>query len=327
MLKPVLRPWVAAHPEMRAITNQTNHAIRITPPTRNQGTPGFTCAHAVFYARCSTDKQEHSIQTQLDKAGPYLAQHGLVIHPELIFQEEDVSGRKPIYSRPAGKAAIDALREGVEIANGERVMPKHIVFAAVDRMARNLKDTLEFLEWCEKHGFTIHFTNLGGMSFNTGDPMGKVMFKMLVSILGMFAELEVEFIRTRINNTFASKRARGELCSEPAFGQRAVPTGRTRLKRVRQEDCTFTAVEVPVMGWEVEEGELATLRAMLAWEAEGFGPWRIANRLNLAGIPSKRGGHWTSGKVGKILGNKFTAMVREGTLEDHLAAARVAKSE
>ena len=175
--------------------------------------------HAVLYTRCSTDKQENSIAVQQAKLAAHLAANGLVTRPEITFDDEDVSGRIPIWKRKGGKQAVDILRNGIHL-DGEFIHPKDIVITRVDRLGRSAKDVLEFFEWTQQYGYTLHLVDFGGMNLNSGDPMGAIIFKMLLTLLGIVAEMEVAFTRQRIRDTFACKRERRELCGVAAYGQR-----------------------------------------------------------------------------------------------------------
>ncbi|MHB1309614.1 MAG: recombinase family protein [Limisphaerales bacterium] len=254
---------------------------------------------AILYARCSTDKQENSIAVQQAKLTAHLAANGLVTRPELTFDDEDVSGRIPIWKRKGGKQAVDILRQGIHL-DGEFIQPKDIVITRVDRLGRSAKDILEFFEWTQQYGYTLHLVDFGGMNLNSGDPMGAIIFKMLLTLLGIVAEMEVAFTRQRIRDTFSHKRERGELCGIAAYGQRAKPTGR------------FTVKGKEVMEWNEDPTEFLNLQQMLRWHlVENLGAWAIAKRLNGTGITAKQGGKWSVGKVDKVLHNHFSRSVAE----------------
>lgn len=293
-------------------------------------TPSATLAQlAVVYARCSTDKQETSIAVQDAVMDKYMRGQDLVTVPELTLEEPAVSGRKAMWERREGKRALLALAEGVQdttlsessrmtlTAHGihpdtaGRYRPRNIVFAALDRMARNAEHTLTLMKWAEKNGFVMHFVNIGGLTCRSDDWMGQIVVRLLLTILAGVAEMEAELTRGRIRQKMVFKRERGELCGHPAFGQRAVPTGRHRTRRIRNASGAWDEVEVPVMGWEEEPGEMAVLRRILALEAEGHGAWAIATQLNREGLTAKHGGAWTCRKVQSVLDNHFTASVRQ----------------
>lgn len=325
---------------------------------------------AVVYARCSTDQQDHSIRVQNDKIKAYLALNHLDTLPELQFEDEDVSGRIPLYERPGGKRAVDALRCGISIGSlspASRALleslhaprtaaptasapavpirqspisdpptsvfdpatsgfdpatsalgrstsssgpptsirdpstssfgpftstlhPHHLVISGVDRLGRRARHILEFVEWAETHGYVLHFVDFGGMAFNTQDNMGKLILKMMITLLAMLAEFEGEMTRTRIRNTFANKRANGELCGKPAYGQRVVTVEGNDIKRVEPD---------PV--------ELYWLGEMRTWRSQGWSYKRIADYLNSLGVPTK---HQAGELVGCRTGGKKPASGR-----------------
>lgn len=280
----------------------------------------------VTYGRCSTSKQENSLETQAGAVAEYMKENGLVTVPELEFADPAVSGRKKpgIYQRPGGRRAVDCLRGGVAAtslsaesrsalaAAGVKpdqdgvFRPKHFVVAKHDRLSRGTRETMEFYDWCLKHGYFIHMANLGTMNVNNTTPMGALMTRFLVDVLSTFSQLEVTMIRERIKDNFVTKRKRGELCGPPAFGQRRVNSGRTHVR---------DGQTLPVWTWEEDPAEMEVLHTLIRWHyREGLGVWAVATRANAVGYHTKTGGRWNHRSTWGVLHNKFTLEVaaREG---------------
>lgn len=137
----------------------------------------------IGYARCSTDKQATSItiqEKQLKAAGC-----------ELIYTDEDESGKKR--NRPQLDKALEHIRKG------------DVLFVTkLDRLTRSLVDLLDILKKIEDAGAT--FRSLGE-TFETESPAGRMMMKMV----GLFAEFEREVIVDRIKRGLAHARANGKI--------------------------------------------------------------------------------------------------------------------
>ena len=138
-------------------------------------------------------------------------------------------------------------------------------------------------------------------------------------MLALFAELEVETIRNRIREVFESKRARNELCGKPAYGQRAVPSGRYNKRNSE------------IMLAEADPQETAWLLQMIAWRQAGWSYAAIARELNAQGVPPKTpagtpvgcrtggtvpaSGQWTQGGVAHALSSLYARLLVERTRE------------
>ena len=129
---------------------------------------------SVLYVRCSTTKQKSDRQTE---------DYGKSLKDNFQFFLEDVeSGSTPIFERKSGqllKVMIDELKVN------------HIHIHQIDRCARNLKSLLEFIEYTSKRGVNVYFKKEG---INTLGDNGKpsYMVKMIISVMGAFAEVENE---------------------------------------------------------------------------------------------------------------------------------------
>ena len=109
---------------------------------------------------------------------------------ERIFEEAASGGR---WDRPELHRMIDQLREG-----------DVVVVRKLDRLSQSLKDLLHFLE-------KIQLANAGFRSFteniDTTTPAGRMMMPMI----GSFAEFERAMIRERTSAGLAQARAEGRI--------------------------------------------------------------------------------------------------------------------
>jgi DNA invertase Pin-like site-specific DNA recombinase len=278
---------------------------------------------AILYTRTSTDKQDNSILVQNEKNATYVQSKDLLTLPELTMDDPDVSGAVYAFpDRPNGKRAVEILRNGLspamlsdesrQILEGDgyntsalTVPVRSIVFSKVDRMGRRAKDQLELVDWAKKNSFDLHVVDFFGKSVAVDDPATQMMFGMLA----VLAQWEADTIRSRINETFSSKRARGELCSNPAYGEIGIPSG--RLSK-RGKEILLSAPHPDELEW---------LRRMDAWRKAGHSYQAIAKKLNAFGVPTKnpagaligkRGGgraaasgQWSCGSVAHALTSRY----------------------
>ena len=129
---------------------------------------------SVLYVRCSTLHQNTDRQTNdFGKSLKDNFQH---------FLEDKESGTIPIFERKNGKLLKVMIDEGTI---------NHIHIHQIDRCARNLKSLLEFIEYTSERGVNVHFKKEG---INTLGEDGKpsYMVKMMISVMGAFAEVENE---------------------------------------------------------------------------------------------------------------------------------------
>ena len=107
---------------------------------------------------------------------------------ERIFQEAASGGR---WDRPELHRMIDQLRDG-----------DVVVVWKLDRLSRSLKDLLHILEKIEVAGARFRSVT---EAIDTSGPAGRMMMQML----GSFAEFERAMVRERTNEGLKAARARG----------------------------------------------------------------------------------------------------------------------
>lgn len=135
------------------------------------------------YIRTSTkDKQENSIALQSKR----------VMEAGATKLFKDKASGKSIEGRPALKELLGVLKEG-----------DTIVCTKIDRLARNTKELLQTIEDIHEAGATLQVMNFGTID-NT--PMGK----MMITMLGAFAEFERSLIQERVIEGVERAKAEGK---------------------------------------------------------------------------------------------------------------------
>lgn len=127
-----------------------------------------------LYARTSTVDQKTDRQRVDEKNYDY------------VF-EDKCSGSIPFGERNAG-------REVVEMAKKEGLKELHVW--QIDRLGRDLRDIMNTIHYFNEMGIPIHFVSQGLTTLNS-DKQENPISKMIISILGVVAEMERKLIRER----------------------------------------------------------------------------------------------------------------------------------
>jgi len=266
-------------------------------------------ALAAIYGRVSTDQQTESLDAQDAKCLDYARLKGFDVPRDLMFADEDVSGKVPIHERRAGQRLFQALVNGYALPGQLAVQHpvKHLIVAKLDRLGRNAESMLAVWRWSQDQAVVIHIVDLGGETITSQGYAGKLIF----GVLSLFAEFERELIRDRVQQSLDRKVKAGELIGTVPYGSDAVATGRA------------TAKGKPIRALVDNHDEQRWLRQMVDWRGRGWGYERISKELNRLGIPTKRpaglpvkhqgriigvtSGQWQAGNVAGVLQSKHTA--------------------
>lgn len=227
-------------------------------------------AGAILYVRVSTEEQTRegvSIAAQEERLKNYCASLGLTVVKTV--KEEGISAAKPLSSRPGGQELLSLIEKGEG---------RCVVALKLDRLFRDSIDCLVQTKAWDEAGVALHLVDLGGQTLNTASAMGRFFLSMMAGV----AELERNLIRERIAMAINFKKARGEV-----YG--TTPYGFDRESGLLKENP--------------RERRIVSL--MFSLKEQGLSYRRIADRLNSAGIKSKRGGKWYASSVRYVLKNSL----------------------
>lgn len=219
------------------------------------------------YVRRSTDEehQPYSIDAQDVRLDSYIdSQPGW--HHVTRFSD-DASGAT--INRPGLKKAIAAANAGVIDA---------LLVYRVDRFSRNLRDMVTLLDELDSVGVVFRSAT---EPFDTATPMGR----MLVQMLGMFAQFERDTIIDRTIAGMERKAAKGMWKGgKTPFGYALDPV-------------THTLV--------VDERESVIVRKIFSeYGRSRFGSRAIANLLNSQGHRTTSGRPWSGRQLTRMLANR-----------------------
>lgn len=140
----------------------------------------------VLYTRISTFEQKNDRQTQNAKEYDFLI-------------EDKCSGATPFFEREGGKK-IEKM-----VAKGQVTI---LLVHQIDRLGRNLLDILNTISYFNKKGICIHFIQQGLRTLNDDGTENQIS-KMIISILGVVAEMERNLIRERQREGIYIAKANG----------------------------------------------------------------------------------------------------------------------
>lgn len=250
--------------------------------TTAQRTPAL---RLVMYLRVSTAGQldGYGLEAQEKDCRKWARKHGHRI--VAVKTDGAVSGKTSDEERPG-------LTEALGIVSGDDA--DGILAPTLDRLARELtvqEAALSVIWAYGKRAFTVDHGE--HVADDDDDPMRKFVRQ----VMGAAADLERGLIAKRLRNGRKVKAAQGGYAyGAPAYGQRAADKALT-----------------------VDDDEAAVLAQMRTWQEEGVSIRGICQRLNQAGIPSKRGGRWHPTTVARLLSPDARAAARQQSAQRRAA--------
>jgi DNA invertase Pin-like site-specific DNA recombinase len=169
-------------------------------------TPASREGHLIGYARVSTTGQDTASQeAKLKAAGCTL------------IRTETVSGGSR-EGRTDLASILDFIRSG-----------DVLIVVKLDRLGRNTRDVLNLVHELEEKGASLRVLE---PAIDTGGPMGR----MVLTVLGMVAEMELGFIRDRQRAGIDAAKAKG------IYKGRPVTFDRARIVSLRKEGLGVTEI-------------------------------------------------------------------------------------
>jgi len=176
--------------------------------------------HVIGYRRVSTQEQAssgHSLDAQRKAIEENATRKGWTVE----WKEDE--GQTGSRINPGLREALDLLRLGLADA---------LVVTKMDRVARSVLNAADIMRAAREQGWSLVVLDLG-MDLST--PSGKAMAQML----SVFAELELEMIRSRTRDGLAVARAKGKQIGRPS----GIPTDvRRRIVKEREAGSSFALI-------------------------------------------------------------------------------------
>ena len=172
-------------------------------------------ATAVIYARVSSTGERQSTSRQVADLTDYASRNGLEV---IGVYEEHISGAKRNAERAVLTECIDyAVTNGVEV----------VLFSELSRCGRAVWEVLDTIRTLKDNGINAYFQK-EGLSLFGADGRENPYLAVMVSVLGVCAQLERENITYRLNSGRAKYIADG--------GKLGRKVGSVKSKERKQEE-------------------------------------------------------------------------------------------
>lgn len=232
---------------------------------------------AIAYIRVSTEDQAregYSPASQRAAIERYAAAHGITV--VACIEDLDVSAGRPFGERPGGARAMAIIGAPVSKRAADAVL-----VTAVDRIFRNTREGLEFIDWSTPRG--VRLVSMREV-IDTSTATGK--FQATLTLAS--AQFERDRLRERTLEAMAHLKREGRVCGEIPFGCKP------RDEHDQRGRVTARYLERDPATWPTREHVVGLYRNGLPnGKRVGFG--KLANHLRFEErLPSPRGRGWWS---------------------------------
>jgi DNA invertase Pin-like site-specific DNA recombinase len=181
-------------------------------------------ALAFAYVRASTieEVRQGSNERQKEAIRQYTGQKGYELE---IFEDKAKSGKNTL--RPEFERMMKLLDR----------RPQIVIVSKIDRFARSLSDLLRTLEYLDQNG--VGFVSVNDPGIDTTTPNGR----LLLQILGAFAEFERNMINTRTKAGREQAQSKGVRFGRPALKTRnGTFIDRRKVMELKQKGLSARAI-------------------------------------------------------------------------------------
>ncbi|WP_377390726.1 recombinase family protein, partial [Rhodobacter lacus] len=211
-----------------------------------------------LYARFSTDMQrDASIEDQLDSCREHALRMGWQIAGE--YSDKAVSGASMF------RTGIKALLRDAKARTFDIVLSE-----ALDRLSRKLADIAGFHDDLEFGKIELHTLTEGKID------------KMLIGMKGTMNEIQLRDIALKTRRCQKGRIKAGKNAGGKSYGYKVLAPAEANGKEERG-DLEIAPLEAAVV-----------VRIFEDYAVKGLSPKKIAEALNLEGIPAPRGRHWSA---------------------------------
>jgi site-specific DNA recombinase len=217
--------------------------------------------NVIAYCRCSTDKQENSIEAQ-SKRIQALADFNDYKLVEIIKDFDEFSGD---LKRPG-------IQRVLELVNAKKI--DAIIVTKLDRLTRSVRDAIDLIELFNKKG--IAFISIDE-KIDTKSPIGEFFLMVIAS----FAQLERRLIGSRTRDGLHNIKAQGFAIGTAPYGYRRI--ARTPEEKEKREHSRL----------EPNPTEQEVMQLVTAMRAEQWRWEDIAAALNKRGLKTRKNKPWS----------------------------------
>ena len=213
------------------------------------------------YVRCSTSKQENSVDTQNKMITDFCEINKIKLDEIVIDDGISGSGEKT--------NKRDGYNKVIDMINNNEV--DNLIVISISRWGRNLGEIYKSVELMTKND--VNFYSIKE-NIDTSSPYGRFTINLLSSLY----EMELELIRERVKDTLKVKKENGKVYSPTPFGFDRVGDNLIENKK-----------------------EKRLLRKMLRLKENGFSYGDVSKYLTKNRHKTKSGGKWTRQNVYSVI--------------------------
>lgn len=218
----------------------------------------------VIYARQSTSIQQ-SIPAQISELTNWVESHW---DAEICAKFVDVGSGKN-----TSRSGFLQLKEYIASTKVEAILVWRY-----DRLSRNVKDLIQFLEYCADLNVKVHSISEPLQS----ETQSLALDKFQISMLGAFAEYQRKVTLENQHIGFQQKFAEGKILTSVPYGY-------------QQENGKLT----------FRNNEAKIVKKVFSLYLDGLGYKRIANLLNSQGLLNRKEKLWTPSRIQLMLTTEF----------------------
>ncbi|HIF82460.1 MAG TPA: recombinase family protein [Candidatus Marinimicrobia bacterium] len=156
----------------------------------------------IGYVRCSTTKQENSVETQTKLITDFCNTHDIKL--DKIIVDEGISGKTQ---------NRDGIKELMDLVKQNKV--SNLIVLSLSRFGRSFIDNYKSIEIMKKH--KTNFISLKE-NINLNEPIGVFIFQIFSSIY----QLEISQLSQRTSDTLQMKKENNKVYSKVPYGKNRV---------------------------------------------------------------------------------------------------------
>lgn len=227
------------------------------------------------YFRCSTDKQDNSIEYQESIWVSFAQRNNITEYISLI--DNDISGGKPILKRPSGSKLTD-LQKG-----------DNLYVCKIDRISREVANGSYLFKKWHKMGVNLYFLNISQEPINMSD----ATMKFMVHVSLAAAEMEKDNASERTVGVLKLRKATKKVYASASFGW---------SNEYTEKNAKDEWINGKIVPNETEQAVIRKMKELKHLKTSFNG---IARYLNDNNIPSKQGGLWSAKTVIGVFNNSL----------------------
>jgi DNA invertase Pin-like site-specific DNA recombinase len=222
---------------------------------------------AIAYMRLSAD-EKHTGSISFSVQADHIEKLAKDISATIVenVQDNAISGAVPFKKRPGGRRTQALIENGSINA---------IIALRQERLFRDTREALEYVDLWKQQGVTVYFAEDGGAALDASSPSGRMIFTMKAAV----ASYERDQTALRVRENKAARKLQNKTYSPTRYGYDQVD-----------------GYDVPNLT------EMAVIKEIFRMRGEGAPLREIAGKITGGGYPTKRNkAKWSAQIINDIL--------------------------